>query len=191
MRSARTHGRASQDESAARCTVWAPVGSLWRRIVGFEPFELRPLSRSGLQVTRLGFGTAPIGGLSAPSLDDAGIAMVDHAWRMGVRYFDTAPLYGYGNAERRVGSGSVTQRPRNRVRAVDEGRASRGTGERNPDSVNRHRSPDPPWPGGLFLSWHPAGRPARLRLHLRRRDAVSRVESRTARARSHRHLIHP
>lgn len=37
--------------------------------------------------------------------------MVDHAWRMDVRYFDTAPLYGYGNAERRVGYG-LAERPR-------------------------------------------------------------------------------
>jgi D-threo-aldose 1-dehydrogenase len=81
-----------------------------RHCVGFEPFDLRQLSRAGLHVTRLGLGTAPIGGLYAPVSDDDGIAMVDHAWRMGVRYFDTAPLYGYGNAERRVGGGLARQR---------------------------------------------------------------------------------
>jgi len=71
--------------------------------MSFEPFDLVALGRSRLMVTRLGFGTAPIGGLYAPVSDEDGIAMVDHAWRAGARYFDTAPLYGYGNAERRVG----------------------------------------------------------------------------------------
>jgi D-threo-aldose 1-dehydrogenase len=79
--------------------------------MSFEPFELVDLGPSDVKVTRLGFGTAPIGGLYTPVLDDAAIAMVDHAWRIGVRYFDTAPLYGYGNAERRVGAG-LSDRPR-------------------------------------------------------------------------------
>ena len=79
--------------------------------MSFEALESRVLGRSDVKVTRLGFGTAPIGGLYAAVSDDAAIAVVDHAWQIGVRYFDTAPLYGYGNAERRVGAG-LAERPR-------------------------------------------------------------------------------
>jgi D-threo-aldose 1-dehydrogenase len=35
--------------------------------------------------------------------DDAAVTVIRHAWDAGVRYFDTAPLYGYGNGERRLG----------------------------------------------------------------------------------------
>ncbi|MDH3659873.1 MAG: aldo/keto reductase [Alphaproteobacteria bacterium] len=52
---------------------------------------------------RLGFGGAPIGGL----LDDvdgaAATAALDAALEGGVRYFDTAPFYGFGMSERRIG----------------------------------------------------------------------------------------
>ena len=61
------------------------------------------LGASGVEVTRLGFGAAPIGNLFAPVSDaDAGAA-VDMAWQLGVRFFDTAPLYGHGLSERRLG----------------------------------------------------------------------------------------
>ena len=65
--------------------------------------ERVPLGRTGLVVTRLGFGGASIGGLFADVADDDAIATVRHAWDLGVRLFDTAPLYGYGASERRVG----------------------------------------------------------------------------------------
>jgi len=61
------------------------------------------LGRSGVEVTELGFGGAPIGNLYA-ELDDAGAhEAVDAAWDAGVRYFDTAPHYGLGLSERRLG----------------------------------------------------------------------------------------
>ncbi|MBR0829137.1 aldo/keto reductase [Bradyrhizobium manausense] len=58
----------------------------------------------GLDVTAIGLGTAPLGGLfSAVSEADAE-ATIERAWSLGVRFFDTAPLYGFGLAERRLGS---------------------------------------------------------------------------------------
>jgi D-threo-aldose 1-dehydrogenase len=63
------------------------------------------LGRTGLSVTRLGFGGAPIGGLYRAVADDDAIATVRRAWDLGIRLFDTAPLYGYGASERRVGAG--------------------------------------------------------------------------------------
>jgi D-threo-aldose 1-dehydrogenase len=73
--------------------------------VPFDPFEAVPLGRTSVRVTRLGLGTAEIGGLYRAVTDEDAVALVEHAWASGVRYFDTAPLYGYGNAERRLGRG--------------------------------------------------------------------------------------
>lgn len=54
--------------------------------------------------TALGLGTAPLGNMHAPlSESDAHLA-VDKAWNMGIRHFDTAPLYGHGLSESRLGS---------------------------------------------------------------------------------------
>jgi D-threo-aldose 1-dehydrogenase len=52
----------------------------------------------------IGLGTAPIGGLYAPVNDETARATLDRAWELGIRTFDTAPLYGSGLAERRVGA---------------------------------------------------------------------------------------
>ena len=69
----------------------------------FEPYEQLPIGSTGVSVTRLGFGTAPIGGLYTPVTDAEGEAISQHAWDIGVRYFDTAPMYGFGLAEERLG----------------------------------------------------------------------------------------
>jgi D-threo-aldose 1-dehydrogenase len=52
---------------------------------------------------RIGLGTAPIGGLFEAVDDDAALATVERAWEAGIRFFDTAPLYGLGLSERRLG----------------------------------------------------------------------------------------
>jgi D-threo-aldose 1-dehydrogenase len=54
--------------------------------------------------TALGFGGAPLGNLFAPILDDDAVALVRHAHASGVRYFDTAPHYGNGLSEHRIGA---------------------------------------------------------------------------------------
>lgn len=64
-----------------------------------------------VSVTRLGLGTAPLGGLFTSVGDEAAHATIDAAWELGLRLFDTAPLYGYGTAERRLGL-SLSRRPR-------------------------------------------------------------------------------
>ncbi|GIF13614.1 aldo/keto reductase [Actinoplanes teichomyceticus] len=69
-----------------------------------DPFEKVPLGGTGVTVTRLGMGLAPIGGLFAPVGDAGATAAVDAAWQHGVRFFDTAPLYGAGLSERRAGA---------------------------------------------------------------------------------------
>ncbi|MGQ0834193.1 MAG: aldo/keto reductase [Gammaproteobacteria bacterium] len=53
--------------------------------------------------TVLGFGGAPIGNLYAPVEENAAIATIHAAHAAGLRYFDTAPYYGYGLSEERMG----------------------------------------------------------------------------------------
>lgn len=55
-------------------------------------------------VTRLSLGTAAVGGLYTPVGDAAGIAALEHALDRGIRFYDTAPLYGPVFAERRLGA---------------------------------------------------------------------------------------
>jgi D-threo-aldose 1-dehydrogenase len=74
----------------------------------------RPLGRTGLTVTELGFGAAPIGNLYAEVSDDVAAAAIDAAWDAGVRFFDTAPHYGLGLAEARLGA-ALAGRPRDEV----------------------------------------------------------------------------
>ncbi|MFD8385423.1 aldo/keto reductase [Streptomyces sp. NPDC059679] len=64
---------------------------------------IRTLGRSGVPVTALSFGSAAIGHLFTPVGDEQAYATVDAAWDAGIRYFDTAPHYGAGLAERRLG----------------------------------------------------------------------------------------
>ena len=71
--------------------------------MSYEPTARRGIGRTDLSVTRLGFGSAEIGGLYTPVTDEAAEGIVRHAWDLGVRYFDVAPLYGSGAAERRLG----------------------------------------------------------------------------------------
>ncbi|HWQ15840.1 MAG TPA: aldo/keto reductase [Roseiflexaceae bacterium] len=68
-----------------------------------SPLATIPLGRTDLAVTRLGLGTAPIGNLYAPVTDEQAVAVVHAALESGVRFFDTAPLYGDGASERRLG----------------------------------------------------------------------------------------
>jgi D-threo-aldose 1-dehydrogenase len=61
------------------------------------------LGRTEVAVTALGFGCAPIGNLYHAVSDERAAASVAAAWDVDVRYFDTAPHYGLGLAERRLG----------------------------------------------------------------------------------------
>jgi D-threo-aldose 1-dehydrogenase len=61
------------------------------------------LKRSNLEVTRFALGTAPLGGLFKSVSDAEGDALFETALDLGINYFDTAPQYGHGVAEIRVG----------------------------------------------------------------------------------------
>lgn len=63
-----------------------------------------PVGGTGVEVTEIGFGGAPLGNLYTAIDDETGYAAVQAAWDGGVRYFDTAPHYGLGLSERRLGA---------------------------------------------------------------------------------------
>ncbi len=65
--------------------------------------KTRPLSDTGLALTELGFGGGAIGNLHRPVSRDDAMAALAAAWDAGIRYFDTAPFYGHGLSERRIG----------------------------------------------------------------------------------------
>lgn len=64
---------------------------------------LRSLGSSGVEVNALGFGAVPLGNLYAPLSEADAAATIAKAIDSGMRYFDTAPLYGMGLSERRLG----------------------------------------------------------------------------------------
>ncbi len=70
----------------------------------------RSLGRTGLEVTALGFGSAPLGDIYEVLDDATAIATVEAAAALGVTLFDTAPLYGQGSSEHRVGT-ALRRRP--------------------------------------------------------------------------------
>lgn len=67
--------------------------------------------RTGESPTEMGFGAAQLGNLFRETDDPTSLAAVDAAWDGGIRYFDTAPHYGLGLSERRLGR-ALQGRPR-------------------------------------------------------------------------------
>lgn len=62
-----------------------------------------PLASTGLEITQVVFGGAPIAGLFAPVSAASAQATLEAAWACGIRAFDTAPHYGAGLSEQRLG----------------------------------------------------------------------------------------
>lgn len=63
----------------------------------------RKVASTGLEVTALGIGSAPLGGLYADVPTAQAVEMLETAWTLGIRYFDTAPMYGLTRSEHLVG----------------------------------------------------------------------------------------
>jgi D-threo-aldose 1-dehydrogenase len=64
----------------------------------------RPLGRGGLRVGPYGFGAAPLASLGHVVSDTEARGALEAAWARGIRYFDTAPHYGVGLSEQRLGA---------------------------------------------------------------------------------------
>lgn len=67
------------------------------------PLPQRRLGRTNVSVSVLGMGSAPVGNLYHAVSDEAARETLDSAIELGIRYFDTAPYYGFGLSERRLG----------------------------------------------------------------------------------------
>jgi D-threo-aldose 1-dehydrogenase len=71
----------------------------------------RKIHRTGVELTELGFGASVIGNLYRATSAEEATAALNTAWDAGIRYFDTAPHYGLGLSEWRLGS-ALHKRPR-------------------------------------------------------------------------------
>jgi D-threo-aldose 1-dehydrogenase len=94
----------SGDEPKEKSSNMSSVSGLPRRILG----------RTALNVSVLGFGTAPLGDLYVRLDDATAIATVERAFALGVNLLDTSPLYGHGLAEHRCGT-ALRRWPREKI----------------------------------------------------------------------------
>ena len=99
-------GRSIDTELAARLEEvhMVAVSTLPRRMLG----------RTGLEVSVLGFGTAPLGDLFVRLPDDIAIATIERAFTLGINLLDSSPLYGRGLAEHRCGT-ALRRVPRHHI----------------------------------------------------------------------------
>ena len=98
-------------------------------------FPLRPLGNTGLQVTELGFGAAPLGNLFRPLAEADARATLAAAQAAGFGYYDTAPFYGFGLSERRLGD---AVRGRDMVLSTKVGRLLKPVAGPVDETVPRH-----------------------------------------------------
>lgn len=101
----------------------------------------RPL-RTGVELSTLGFGGAPLGDLFDPVSETQAQDTLQAAWDAGIRYYDTAPFYGYGKSEHRLGHFLRQQERKDFVLSSKVGRVLTAT--RNLDSFDKGG-----WIGGL------------------------------------------
>lgn len=87
-----------------------------------DPRAKRRLGKSGLEVTVLGLGGAPLGDFYALLPEEEALATVSAAYTQGLRLFDTAPLYGNGLSEHRFGHVLRRLRPHDFVLCTKVGR---------------------------------------------------------------------
>jgi len=104
----------------------------------------RQVGATKLSVPAFGFGAAHLGGMFGRVPGDVAHATLDAAWQNGVRFYDTAPYYGRGLSEHRVGS-YLIDKPRDEfILTTKVGRYFRRPG--NPKTFERA-----PWGGGLNM----------------------------------------
>lgn len=104
---------------------------------------LRPLGNSGLQLPALGLGGAPLGELFLKVPESQAQETLQAAWEAGIRYFDTAPWYGHGLSEHRIGHLLRQQNPEEFLCSTKVGRVYSRFRGRAEDCQSA------PWTGGL------------------------------------------
>ena len=65
--------------------------------------KYRTLGKTKLSISEIGFGCGNVGGLMVRGSPDEQVEAVNHALRLGINYFDTAPQYGNGKSETNLG----------------------------------------------------------------------------------------
>ncbi len=100
-----------------------------------DPSQRVPLRSLGL--TRLGFGGAPVGNLTTALSDQQARSAMTTAWEAGVRYFDTAPWYGIGLSEHRIGDFLRTRPREDYVLSTKVGRLLKAWPRRNGARIQR------------------------------------------------------
>ncbi|MDE0221923.1 MAG: aldo/keto reductase, partial [Spirochaetaceae bacterium] len=99
------------------------------------------LGRTGVELTRLGLGCAPIGDLLGSVSDATARQVMQSAWDAGIRYYDTSPFYGHGKSEHRLGE-FLRGRPREQFKVSTKvGRVLRPT--TRPDLLDQEYWRDP------------------------------------------------
>ena len=106
-----------------------------------DPTQKVAIGQTGLTVTRLGLGSTPFGNLLAEVRDLDALDAIHTAWNLGLRYFDTAPFYGYGLAEERVGAGLSEQSREAFTLSSKVGRLVRPGPRTAPDEVQPNGEP--------------------------------------------------
>jgi D-threo-aldose 1-dehydrogenase len=96
--------------------------------------QIRSIGRTDLKVTSLGFGSAWLGAVGAELSEAAAVKMIETVFGAGLNYFDTAPLYGHGLSEKRLGNVLTTVPRDDFVLSTKVGRllVDPSLGERNP-----------------------------------------------------------
>ncbi len=95
------------------------------------------LGNGGLTFTEIGMGTAPLGNLYKPVSDEEAHNVLTMAWKNGVRYYDTAPLYGFGLSETRLNR-FLRDKPRDEyVLSSKVGRLLRASSAEERDGVGK------------------------------------------------------
>ncbi|MDE0965881.1 MAG: aldo/keto reductase [Candidatus Latescibacteria bacterium] len=98
--------------------------------------------RTGVELSTLGFGGAPLGELFDPVSESEAQETLQAAWDAGIRYYDTAPFYGYGKSEHRLGHFLRQQERKDFILSSKVGRVLTAT--RDLDSFDKGG-----WIGGL------------------------------------------
>ena len=98
--------------------------------------------RTGVEFSTLGFGGAPLGELFDPVSETQAQDTLQSAWDAGIRYYDTAPFYGYGKSEHRLGQFLRQQERKDFVLSTKVGRVLTAT--RDLDAFDKGV-----WVGGL------------------------------------------
>ncbi len=80
------------------------MGSLLPGRMPLNPLSKVALGKTNVHVTRLGLGGSALGGLYQDISDETAIALVHRVLELGINFIDTAPLYGHGRSELRLGS---------------------------------------------------------------------------------------